>query len=314
MMKRRMALLLAAVLLAGMAGTALADVDLSTIRNSELYYIDVNDNGYAFVGSIVPYDLMTVSHPNSVASEPSIAYSDIVVSNYYSSGDRQQAAWRLWLEYRGGSYLGITAITLTWDGTDYTFEGVGDSSRMQNHGNYVQENARIVFGSDNMLFWLSFLLRCEGLDNKMEIIDWSMPMVLHGTRDVATELSGYTLLDLYLVGEAMYNISGFDGLLGTSGSPVTTYTPEEPAEEPAAEPAEEPTEEPAVEPAEEPTGEPAAEPVEESAEELSVKAVEEADVPETVESRSLLEMIADSVAMAEIVRNMNVFSPAGPKK
>ena len=234
-MKKLLSVVLALALTLGVCASAMADVDLSSVRNSDIFYINVESSGNAFVGSFIPYSWATFDHPNAVDGHASFAYSDIIVTDYYGTTGSQRAVWRWWLEYNAPYYLGITSVTFDLDGTYYTFSGVGGTSQMEDNGSYVTENICLVFGSENMMFWLLFLFKCEALDDITEIADWTMPVVLHGTRDVETEMNGYALLDLYLVGEAALQITGFDGLYATDGSAMTYTEPETGKETPDAE-------------------------------------------------------------------------------
>ena len=223
MMKKLLSAVLVAALLMGLCAPALASVDLSSVRNNDLFYVKLEDSGHCFVGA--------------ADEKASYAYSDIIVSNYYGAAADRNAVWRWWLVYNAPAYLGVTSVTFTLNGTDYTFENVGGSDHLENHGSYVTENLCIVFGSENLQFWLDFLLTCEAESDKTVIMNWSMPAVLHGTRDVPVTINGFALLDLFLVGEAMLQITGVEGLMDTDGNPLTTAAAERPAAATVTEPA-----------------------------------------------------------------------------
>jgi hypothetical protein len=129
MMKKLLSAVLVAALLLGLCAPALASVDLSSVRNNDLFYVSLEDSGHCFVGSAVPYELTVFSHPGAVEGHDSLAYSDIIVPDYYNTSARR-AVWRWWLVYNAPAYLGVTSVTFTLNRTAYTFANVGGSDHL----------------------------------------------------------------------------------------------------------------------------------------------------------------------------------------
>ncbi len=113
-------------------------------------------------------------------------------------------------------------MTIELDGTSYKFTGIGGKDHMKDYGTNVREEPCIVFGSDNLGFWLALLMKFEGLEDKTDMFDMSMKAILHGTmEDVAIEISGDAMLDLCIIGEAYLKMAGFDTLMDEDGTSMT---------------------------------------------------------------------------------------------
>ena len=227
-MKRMIAFLFLLTLLVCFSLPAFAKIDLTPIRNrSDLYRIDVNDNGHAFIMTKLGLNDRIFSHKYSLEENPSYCYSDIVIMDYFD--ENPAAAWRLCFDYSAASYLGITSITITMDDVEYTFTGVGGKERMFSHDSYITEKPNIVFGSENDDFWRTLMLKCLGLGDGDAILNMSLPVVLHGTEDVETELDGAAILDMNLMGMALIDMTGEGQIVNLDGTPMKTVNlkPEE---------------------------------------------------------------------------------------
>ncbi|MBQ9009155.1 MAG: hypothetical protein IJ088_07505 [Clostridia bacterium] len=201
------------------AGSACAKVDLTPIKDDEFITIDVNDNGIAFVSTTFPFDQMAFTHKYSLEEHPSHTYSDIVILDYFE--ENPSAAWRIWFEYSARTYLGITSITITLDGVEYTFTGVGGKEKMKSYDSYVTESPNILLGKENVSFWSALLLKWESLENVSDVLDMSLPVVLHGTEDIETTINGISILEMCLIGESLIRISGLEAFAETTGTSVT---------------------------------------------------------------------------------------------
>jgi hypothetical protein len=199
--------------------TALASIDpidLTYVRESDVLAMDISDSGNAFIYTTL--DAQTIEHADSLEAHPSDVYSDIIVIDYY--GD-QYPCWRFWIDYRAESFLGITSVTMEYGGKSYTFSGLGDKDHMSTKDGYVQESIPIQMGYENVLFWSAFMLDVESLEDKSEILTWSIPVVLHGTEDVTTTINGDAITDFYVMGLTMANINGMSALADNEGSVCT---------------------------------------------------------------------------------------------
>ena len=99
---------------------------------------------------------------------------------------------------------------------------------MTDYGTNVRENPHITFGSNNLSFWLALLLKWEGLEDKTEMFDMSMQMILHGTtKDLTVDIPGYAMADMAVLGEVYLSMAGMEALMGEEGSEMTVVNKEE---------------------------------------------------------------------------------------
>lgn len=213
--------LVVALLMMSFTAASAASVDLSILKGNSLLDVDINNDGNAFVESIIGHT--NFSHPKSLDNYPSWVFSDIIIGDYYSK--EPVALWRFWVSYSAAKYLGITSMTIELDGTKYTFNDVGSKDNMTDYGTNVRENPKIIFGSENLSFWLALLLKWEGLEQKTDMFDMSMDLTLHGSiEDVTVTIDGYAMADLCVIGEAYLSMVGFEGLMDYEGTSMTSVS------------------------------------------------------------------------------------------
>ena len=229
MMRRWIAALMTLAMLLAACVPALAELDLTHTRESTLFRIDEGAGGeYAFVSLALDITEMGFTHRYALSDQPSFAYSDLLI-NRYGTADAY-AVWRLWFEYKATQSLNIHAVTILLDGKSYTFSDLSGLVNNEEHDDYILETPCIVFGSQNTEFWLDYLIKCETLENKVEILNgWNLPVILHGDEDVEITVNGATLFSLFAVGEEMANISGIASIIEREGTPVEVVGPEEAA-------------------------------------------------------------------------------------
>ena len=220
-MDRKMICLFLLMILVCWSMPVFAKVDLTPLRkDNDLYVIDVTEDGNAFINTrISEQDLMYI-HKYSLTERPSYTHSDIFILDYFGSNPR--AFWRIWFRYYAKYFLGITSITITMDDVEYTFTGVGGKERMQSGDSYVVEGPNILIGKGNFDFWNALLLKCEAYEDGKDILNISLPVVLHGTEDVETEISGTSVMDMFLMGETLLRIAGLEAFTEIDGTSMTT--------------------------------------------------------------------------------------------
>ena len=223
-MKRLAAFIIGIIFILCSCSASAGSLDLSMLKDSKILSFDINNDGNAFVKSACGHQSFT--HEGALEQYPSGVYSDIIIGDYYSAD--QVAFWRFWISYSAEKYMGITSVTLILDGNQYTFTNVGSKDRMHDYGTNVRENPSIVFGKNNMAFWMKLLLKWEALEDKSEILDSSMTMILHGpAKDLTVELSGVVLADLAYLGETYLSMAGVDALLNEDGTEMTVVYAED---------------------------------------------------------------------------------------
>lgn len=209
--------------------TAFADFDMSYIRqHSDLFNIDINDDGNAFIGTnLNAYDL-AVEHKYSLPNHPTYVYSDIIVIDYYG---KKSPVWRIWINYQAQKALGITSATFKLQNyntdvepntriegstMDCTLVGIGGKDHIENHDGYVTETPCIVIGKNNLMFWLKLILTLE-TDTDIDTLE--IPVVLHGAmEDIEITLKGAAIYELYAMGEAAFATMGLEGIYETDGT------------------------------------------------------------------------------------------------
>lgn len=217
-MKKMVALILLITVMISYQSSALASIDLSAIKNNDLYKMDMDDDGDVYIS--LNFEEPLFYHANSIDEYPSYVYTDIIILDYFSTSPR--AVWRMWVNYSASKYMGLNAISIVMDNTEYEFLNVGGTNRMKDFGTNTREEGCIVFGIDNADFWVAFLLKCEDLNSIEQMENWSFPMTLHGLIDVETTLDVDALLELYAMGEAMLKIAGIDGMMLEGATEVKT--------------------------------------------------------------------------------------------
>lgn len=207
------------------------DLDYSYIKAcNDVYTIDINDDGNAFITPAVGTDDLKIVHKYSLDDHPSFIYSDIIVLDYY--GD-PTPVWRIWINYVARHNLGISSVTINLPKFDinsnaitdgirsYTFTGIGGKDQIESHDGYISETPCIVMGSNNMLFWAELIMIYESLSNFDQLLEFTIPITLHGTiEDVETEISGMVNADLWLAAEAAYHLN-MNSLLEEEGTKMT---------------------------------------------------------------------------------------------
>ncbi len=217
-MKKLVALLIGFVMLCTSLSAFADGLDLSVLKNNDVIEVDINSNGNAFVNSIVGRTKFV--HEKSLDDYPSFVYSDIIIGDYYSN--EPIALWRFWVSYSALQYLGITSFSLILDNTEYTFKNVGNKDNNEDYSTNVRENPHVAFGSNNRAFWMDLLLKFEALEDKTDMFDMSMKMILHGTtKDVEVTLPGDAIVDLAVLGEVYLALAGLEELTSYDGTEMT---------------------------------------------------------------------------------------------
>ena len=162
-------------------------------------------------------DKPSFTHKNSPTNYASLFYTDIIVTDYYTA---PKATWRIWIAYTAAKSLGITSATIHLNGTDYTFD-IGNSMTATHYDDFVAEEFPIVIGSENYHFWASLLLKLTSYNTIDELYDINIPVTLHGAvENINFCIPSDAIVDLTLIGKAIFTMVGYDGIMKTYGSPV----------------------------------------------------------------------------------------------
>lgn len=109
-MKRCLALFLGIAILC-VSCLAYADtLDLSVLKDNKLINVDINNDGNAFVESVIGHTSFT--HENAIEDYLSYVYSDIIIGDYYSSSP--VALWRFWVSYSEKNILELLRSQSYW--------------------------------------------------------------------------------------------------------------------------------------------------------------------------------------------------------
>lgn len=219
-MKKTLSFLLALVMLTAMVFPAFAEtLDYSVLKDNSLIDVDINNDGNAFIESIIGET--TFTHEKSLDDYPSFVYTDIIIGDYYSSDP--VSLWRFWVSYSAEKYMGITSISFILDDTEYTFTDVGSKDNMTDYGTNVRENPHINFGSNNYEFWKALIVKGKTYDELTDALDDSLTMILHGTtRDETITLNGSALLDFYIITAVYFELADTSDIMQYDGTPMTT--------------------------------------------------------------------------------------------
>ena len=219
-MKKTLSFLLALSMLTAMVFPAFAEtLDYSVLKDNSLIEVDINNDGNAFIESIIGET--TFTHEKSLDDYPSYVYTDIVIGDYYSS--EPVSLWRFWVSYSAEKYMGITSISFILDDMEYTFTDVGSKDNMTDYGTNVRENPHINFGSKNFEFWKALVAKAEAYDELTDAFDDSLTMILHGTtRDETITLNGSALLDFYIITVVYFKLADMSDIVQFEGTPMTS--------------------------------------------------------------------------------------------
>ncbi len=182
------------------AAPARKDVDLSYVKNSDEYTIEMTTNKKgAVISDTLP--IKDKSFTCDLASDYYYCYTnfDILVRDYF--GD-QKPVPRLWIYYLADDYQYITDVTFSVNGTEYTFSKVSNADRLSDIEKGVKETLLIVFDKSNFEFLEDLKKACgyPGTGSYEVPDDCAVQMTLHGLKDQHVELEkGFLLNFVHLI-------------------------------------------------------------------------------------------------------------------
>ena len=215
-MKRILLSLIALTLALTLTAAALAEPDLSPIReNDSLFTLDIDsENDVAFIQSTMTAAERSFTHDSESVKLYSDTMFDIIVIS--QSRDDGYPVMRLWITYSADDgFLNIDSVTFIVGGREFSFSGIASSDWCQHDERGYLEQVLIKFGTDNISFLaaLNDLIEAapgEGIGDKAA--NASCTMILHGSRDVYVELGKNFFLDYETIFLGMSSIGGFDYL------------------------------------------------------------------------------------------------------
>jgi len=224
-MKKTVCLVLAVLLLClGAAASASENTfDLKPLQENQYLTIDVNEEqNVAFVESFLQAGDTAFSHKGKSDSKYSFTWFDLLILNY---GDESSAfpVMRLWVEVctKDVKY-DFDSITFTIDGKAYTFTGLYSADFVEEgEGGENLQRMLLKFGTENLEFLVALEALFQGTSSYEELMAISIPVVLHGTEDVSTEMGGAMLMDFMAIEDAYFSCNGASYLSLAASTPMT---------------------------------------------------------------------------------------------
>lgn len=218
---KKLALLLALVLLMTCASGALAEVDLSEVHeNPNIFTLDVLDSGVAVVETTMSVQLRSFTHKYESDAYYSSTQFDFAVVNYGQS--TAYVVQRLWISFAtNDDFMDIDSVTFHVGGQDFTFTDITDPEWYTRTEKGCMQRVMIKFGRSNLAF-LAALEKCVP-DDPMQLseTDGLITMTLHGLEDVEVSLTSGFLTDFAVIKEAFLEANGGDYLDKASATPMT---------------------------------------------------------------------------------------------
>ena len=201
-----------ALVLALNAGAALAEFDMSVIRENKYLKIDVDkDSDVAYIESTFSAKDCSFTHDNDSPTRYSVTEFDILMINYFSSGT--YPILRLWMYVSTESqFYYYNSVSFTVKDKTYTFSDVSNKDWFDQGDKYYEQQLLIKFGPKSLDFLLAlFELAGEGFEAG-SFDDIHIPVVFHGTKDINGTLDKGFLVEYYLLISAFIEAGGLDYL------------------------------------------------------------------------------------------------------
>lgn len=226
-MKRLLAIILAVIMMSAILCGALAELDLSYIReNPDLYTIDVSDSGEAaFIETALNTAGRSFTHKYESANRYNSTKFDILVLDYLKTS--AYPVMRLWITYcADDNYMNINSVSFIIDGTKYTFSGVADPEWYTKDDSGYMEQILIRFNQENISFLAAMIGQITGDGDFDQLLESAeCKMILHGREDIEVDLGQGFFLDYYAIANAMLQIDGFEYLDKSVGTTMKETTP-----------------------------------------------------------------------------------------
>ena len=220
-MKRIIALVLALVFSIGCAAADNKSFNAGFFTDNDSYFEFTvpEDGNSAFIevkgmsagnrAFVTPYDSETYY---------STVYPELMITDY-TAEEAQNAAFRIWIRYRGTKHLNISTVSFILDGIEYRFLDVTkpDWTATKEDGT-AAEDAMIMLGRDisNATFFAGLLAKAvEYMEAKVTDPETSLPeaaLILHGEEDVETVLPRAFWEEMAVFALSLDEINGFQFL------------------------------------------------------------------------------------------------------
>ena len=172
-------------------------------------FIEIRDMSAGSRAFVTPYDSETYY---------STVYPELMITDYMAE-DAQNAAFRIWIRYRGTKHLNISTVSFLLDGIEYRFLDVTtpDWTATKEDGT-AAEDAMIMLGRDisNATFFAGLLAKAmEYMEAKVMNQETSLPeaaLILHGDEDVETALPSAFWEEMAVFALSLDEINGFQFL------------------------------------------------------------------------------------------------------
>ncbi len=213
-MKRAAALFLALALLLS-ASSAMADFDLSHLKENPQVFSVTETDLSTFVSSQMNAEQLFFTHPYESESMYSFTYFSL----WLPAG--MDKIWPvLKVFYASDRPINMTGISFEVGGVQYTF--TGELHELEEEEDGITEDIAIFFGPENLDF-LAALETYVDEDNLESLLSTPISAVIHGDEDLAVTLNEAFMLDFYVVIEmAMFDLGGLDKLAEGIASEMVT--------------------------------------------------------------------------------------------
>lgn len=219
-MKRIILLVLALVLFTGCAAADNKSFDVGFFRdNASFFRFTVPEEGEsAFIETLETAEHRAFITPYESETYFSTVYPEIMVSDY-TEEKAGNAAFRIWIRYRGTKHLNISTVSFILDGMEYRFLDVTvpEWNATKEDGT-AAEDAMIMLGRDisNATFFAGLLAKAvEYVEAKAADPEKALPevtMILHGEEDVEVTLPGAFWEETAAFAIALDAVNGFQFL------------------------------------------------------------------------------------------------------
>ena len=202
-MKKTASLLLSLCLLLS-AASALADVDLTYVKENPDIFEVYEGEGTCSISTTMTSGDLSFEH----AHESEYYYSSTYFELWILDGE-DVIYPVLSVNYCADDPLNITAVSFDVEGVRYTFQVEPDEPTQFDNG--ISEDHLIFFGPENIAFLAALENIVDAYDNADDLMENRITAILHGDEDLTVTLSDAFLLDYYIViKDAFLTLNGMD--------------------------------------------------------------------------------------------------------
>lgn len=219
-MKKLIALVLAVLMTAVCAASALAEINFDYLNQggqNGLIAISVSSDGAdAYIETTLPRTNFRFEHPYTHPGYFSATEFDFIILDYAT--ENPMPVMRLWIRYFGTQFMNVEDVSFVIDGVTYRFHAAGGEDRRQLvEGKVYAETPAIIFSAEHIAFLEALTNHASGAASLAELEARPVTMILHGDTDVEVTLGSGFMLDFlgvwsyYANSGCMMYLSGIQG-------------------------------------------------------------------------------------------------------